>query len=180
MEEAKLKKAFAIVCILCMLVALNACSGSEPTAPEAPVYEEAAPKDFAIPLGDTGVKIVIPSDGGFETYESELNDFLGGNPGGTWKVIVNTEPKSDFPGCTLADYAALSAQANNGEVGQDADGNYYFTYTNEYSAEEIYKFYTAVREVEDQYYRIAFYCFDSSWEELGPQFADWSTTIEVE
>ena len=175
-----MKKTLAVACIFCMLVALTACSGSQPTALEAPVYEETASEDFAIPLVDTSIKIVIPSDGGFETYESELNDFSGGNPGGTWRVIVNAEPKSDYPDCTLADYTALSAQVNEGEVGQDTDGNYYFTYTNEYSAEEIYKFYTAVRESEDQYIRIAFYCFDSNWEELGQQFADWAKTIEVE
>ena len=55
MEEAKLKKTLAMVCIFCMLVALTACSGSQPTATDAPVYEETVPEDFAIPLGDTGM-----------------------------------------------------------------------------------------------------------------------------
>ena len=180
MEEAKLKKTLAMVCIFCMLIALTACSGSQPTAPEAPVYEETAPEDFAIPLGDTGIKVVIPSDGGFETYESELNDFLGGNPGGTWRVIVNTEPKSDYPDCTLADYVALSAQVNEGEVGQDADGNYYFTYTNETDANEVYKFHSIVKEGAEKYYHISFYCFEEFWDVFGNQFADWATTVEVD
>lgn len=107
-------------------------------------------------------------------------NFFGGGPGGDWRIIVNTESKSDFPDCTLADYASLTAQANEGEVGQDADGNYFFTYVNIISDEETYKFYTAVREGSEKYYRVSFYCFDEYWETFGDRFAEWAMTIEVE
>ena len=176
-----MKKAFSVILVLCILVGLTACGGSEPVTNNPTVLEqETLPEDLVIPLGDTGVKVEIPGDVGFERFESELNDFFGGSPGGTWLVIVNVEPKSDYPDCTLADYVALSAQANEAEFAQESDGNYFFTYTNEYSADEIYKFYTAVRENDEQYYRIAFYCPDFFWENYGQQFAAWAKTIEVE
>ncbi len=171
-----MRKLTAIIMVLCMLFALTACGSGDVIADDTTSIEE----DFAIPLGSSGAKVVIPPEMGFETYESEFNDFYGGGPNGEWRIIVNTEPKSDFPDCTLADYSYLCAQANNGELLQDADGNYYFIYTNEVSAEESYKFYTAVREGSENYYRVAFYCFTNLWDYYSAQFADWAATIEVE
>ena len=176
-----MKTVFSVILVFCILVGLTACGGSEPVANNPTVLEqEALSENLVIPLGDTGVTVEIPGDAGFERFESELNDFFGGSPGGVWLVIANVEPKSDYPDCTLADYVALSALANEAEFGQDSDGNYFFTYTKEHSASEIYKFYTAVRENDEQYYRIAFYCLDLFWEDYGQQFAAWAKTIEVE
>ena len=172
-----MKKLFAIFFALCMLFALTACGSS---AADEAVPPETVEEDFAIPLGDTGAKVAIPGEMGFETYESELNDFYGGGPSGEWRVIVNTDPKSDFADYTLEDYATLAAQSNDGELAQDADGNYYFIYINEVSPEEIYKNYTTVREGEQDLYRVCFYCFEDLWEYYGESFADWATTVEVE
>lgn len=176
-----MKKFIALILVFGMLFALTACGGGNNTEENtsSPEQDEIT-EDFAIPLGDTGVKVAIPAEMGFERYESELNDFYGGGANGEWRIIVNAEPKSDYADCTLADYASLSAKANNGESAQDADGNYYFTYTNAVSPGEVYKFYTAVREGEDKYYRVAFYCFSEFWDNYSGKFSEWATTIVVE
>jgi len=176
-----MKKLTAIILVFCMIFVVTSCGNSNTIVDETPSTEQdMGSEDFAIPLGETGAKVVIPAEMGFERYESELNEFYGGGPSGEWRIIVNTELKSDYTNCTLADYAELSAQANEGESAQDADGNYYFIYVNEVSDDEIYKFYTAVREGAEKYYRIAFYCFDNTWDHYGEKFAEWATTIEVE
>lgn len=176
-----MKKFTAIILVFGMIFALTACGNSNTTTDKtsSPEQDEIS-EDFAIPLGDTGVKVAIPAEMGFEMYESERNDYYGGGPNGEWRIIVNAEPKSDYADCTLADYAGLSAKANNGEVAQDADGNYYFTYTNAVSPAESYTFYTAVRENEDKYYRVAFYCFSELWDVYSPMFSEWATTIVIE
>ena len=175
-----MKRIAAIILVYCMLFALAACGKNNSTADGSAYPEDLITEDFKYPLGDTGAKVAIPAELGFEAYESELNDFYGGGPGGDWRIIVNTELKSDLADCTLADYASLTAQANEGEVGQDANGNYFFTYVNKISDEETYKFYTAVREGSEKYYRVSFYCFDEYWETFGDRFAEWAMTIEVE
>ncbi len=140
--------------------------------------EDANDEDIAIPLGDTGATVVIPADMGFEAQESELNDFYGLGANQEWAIIANVEPKSDYPDSTIADYTSASAQANEATVGQDSDGNYYFTYVKDMGDGDIYKYYTAVRENETNYIRVAFYCFNDAWDTYGSQFSDWSTTIE--
>jgi hypothetical protein len=174
-----MKKIPALILVLCMFLVLTACGSSnvdELSIPEEDIVTEG----FLIPLGDTGAKVAIPAEMGFERYESELNEFYGGGPNGEWRIIANTELKSDYTDCTLADYCALSAKANGGEAGQDADGNHYFTYTNEVSADEVYRSYTAVREGAEKYYRISFYCFSNLWDNYDEKFSEWATTIEVE
>ena len=140
--------------------------------------EDVNAEDFAIPLGDTGATIVIPADMGFEAQESEINDFYGLGANQEWAIIANVEPKSDYPDSTIADYTSASAQANEATVGQDSDGNYYFTYVKDMGDGDIYKYYTAVRENETNYICVAFYCFNDAWDTYGSQFSDWSTTIE--
>ena len=174
-----MKRLFAIILALCIAFALSACGSSAPE--DDVVYQEdLITEDFAIPLGDTGAKIVLPAELGFESYESEINEFFGGNPGGTWAIIVNTELKSDYPDNTLADYASLCAEANEGEVGLDAEGNYYFIYRNEAGDGDYYKMYTSVREGAEKYYRVSLYCFEDNWDQYKDQFAQWAATIEVE
>ena len=176
-----MKKIIALILAFGMLFTMTACgSGNDVEDNSLSQEKDNVPEDFAIPLGDTGVKVAIPAEMGFERYESELNDFYGGGPNGEWRIIVNAELKSDYADCTLADYASLSAKANNGEVAQDADGNYYFTYTNAVSPSEVYAFYTAVRESGDKYYRVAFYCFSEFWDIYSEKFSDWATTIVIE
>ena len=173
-----MKQLTAMMLSIVMIFVLTACGSARISGEAYP--EDIITEDFKIPLGDTGAKIAIPAEVGFESYDSELNDFYGGGPSGEWRIIVNTEPKSDYPDCTLADYAALSAQANEGTLAQDAQGNYYFTYTNQHSAEDVYTFYTSVREDAEKYYRIALYCFSDAWDVYCEQFAEWAATIEVE
>ena len=174
-----MKRLAAIILVFCILFALSAC-GSNDSADGSAYSEDLITEDFKIPLGNTGAKVAIPAEMGFEAYESELNDFYGGGPGGDWRIIVNTELKSDYADCTLADYALLSAQANGGEASQDANGNYFFTYVNKVSEEDVYKFHTAVREGSEKYYRVSFYCFNEYWDTFSTQFAEWAKTIEVE
>lgn len=140
--------------------------------------EDANNEGIAVPLGDTGATVVIPADTGFEAQESELNDFYGLGANQEWAIIANVEPKSDYPDSTIADYTSASAQANEATVGQDSDGNYYFTYVKDMGDGDIYTYYTAVRENETNYIRVAFYCFNDAWDTYGSQFSDWSTTIE--
>lgn len=142
--------------------------------------EDANTEDIAIPLGDTGATIVIPAEMGFEAQESEMNDFYGLGARQEWAIIANVELKSDYPDTTIADYASLCAESNEGTVGQDLDGNYYFTYVRDMGDGDIYKYYTTVRENETEYIRVACYCFEDTWDIYGSQFSDWSTTIEFE
>ena len=104
---------------------------------------------------------------------SEKNDFFAQGDGGNWAVIVNHEDKEGF---TLEEYAQTCAEANNaGEAKIAADGNYYFEYEN-----EGHHFYTAVRQNNQYYYRVAFYCLKEDWSLLESNFAEWATTIKLE
>lgn len=175
-----MKRLVVVILTFGLLFALAACDNSDSSKYDDMYLEDQITEDFAIPLGETGAKVVIPAEMGFERYESQLNDFFGGGPSGEWAIIANTEPKSDFPDCTLADYASLVAQANEGEVAQDADGNYYYIHVQEVEGDEFYKYYSAIREGKDKYYRISFYCFEKNWEHYGEKFAEWAATIVVE
>lgn len=180
-----MKKLTTLFLALCMLFALTACGNDNTGTTNAGAtddrnvsQEDANIEDIAIPLGDTGATIVIPAEMGFEAQESEINDFYGLGANQEWAIIANVEPKSDYPDSTIADYTSASAQANEATVGQDSDGNYYFTYVKDMGDGDIYKYYTAVRENETNYIRVAFYCFNDAWDTYGSQFSDWSTTIE--
>ena len=174
-----MKRLFLLALTFCMIFVLAACGSGNAPVNEAP--DDVMAEDFKIPLGDTGAKIDIPPEMGFETYESEFNEFYGGGPNGEWKIIVNTDLKSDLTDCTLAEYANLTAQANGAEgAAQDADGNYYFIYRNEADSDKVYKCYTAVREDAEKYYRVTLYCFDDLWDIYSDRFAEWATTVEVE
>ena len=182
-----MKRLTTLFLVFCVLFALTACANDNTGTTNADTtddgnvsQEDVNTEDLAIPLGDTGATVVIPAEMGFEAHESEINDFYGLGANKEWAIIANVESKSDYPDCTLADYASLSAQANEGTVGQDLDGNYYFTYVRDMGDGEIYKYYTAMRETDTEYIRVAFYCFEDAWDAYGSQFGDWSTTIEFE
>ena len=163
-----MKRLTTLFLALFMLFVLTACGNTG----------EQNDEDVVITLGDTGATVVIPSNMGFEAEESELSDFFGHDANQEWAIIANVEPKSDYPDSTIADYASASAQANEATVGQDDNGNYYFTYAKDMGDGDIYKYYTAVRENETNYIRVAFYCFDDDWDTYGSQFIEWSKTIE--
>lgn len=168
-----MKKILSVMLAFCMLFVFTACGNS-------PAMDESdTPEDIAIPLGDTGATVVIPAEMGFETYQSEINDFYGGGPNGEWRIIANTDLKADYEGYTFAEFVENTALANNGTAAQDDNGNYYFTYENSGNDGQKYKFYTAVREGETEYYRVSFYCFANLWDYYSVKFADWAATIEV-
>ena len=180
-----MKRLITLFLALCMLFALTACGNDNTGTTNAGTtdngnvsQENANTEDIAIPLGDTGATVVIPADMGFETQESEMNDFYGLGANQEWAIIANVEPKSDYPDFTIADYTSASAQANEATVGQDLDGNYYFTYIKDLGDGDIYKYFTAVRENETSYIRVAFYCFEDAWESYKNEFSEWATTIE--
>ncbi len=130
------------------------------------------PQPNVITLGDLGITLELPEGHGLEPQESKLNAYFATSLGGNYAVIVNFDEKGDY---TLEEYANDVAIANNAQKAELAeDGNYYFTYSN-----EGYHFYTAVRQTDTAYYRIAFYCFEDDWASLGRLFANWAATIKM-
>lgn len=130
-------------------------------------------ENLTIPLGDTGITFELPSEHAFEGKTSENNDFYGQGDSGNWAIIVNHEDKEGF---TLEEYAQACAEANNaGEAKIASDGNYYFEYEN-----GEYHNYTAVRQNNQYYYRVSFYCMKEYWSEYESDFADWATTIKLD
>lgn len=163
----KLACVLLAMCLICGI--LSACGGGAGAGGK----DETEPKEIVVDFGETGAKITLPGELGFEQMTSELNEYFGVGANGEWSIIVNTDEKGDY---TLEEYAELTAEANEATRAiKDPDGNYYFTYKN-----EGYHFYTAVREGAQKYYRIAFYCFGDVWSDYADSFAQWASTIEVE
>ena len=160
-----MKRALCIVVIIAMAAALCAGCQAEP--------EPSQPYDAEVRLGGTGASVVLPSDVGFEEQKSELNDFFGRAGNGEWCIIVN---RSDKEGFTFEEYCSETASANNaGEVLRDEAGEPYFTYM-----EGGYRFYAAVREGEENYYCVVFYCFNEVWDYYEDDFAIWAATVTVQ
>lgn len=165
-----MKRLTTLFLVLCMLFAFTACGNIGGQSDE----------DMVIDLGDTGATVVIPAKMGFEVQESEMNDFYGLGANKEWAIIANVDLKSDYPDYTLAEYASLTAQANKGSTpGQDLNGNYYFTYVRDMGDNDVYKYYTAIRESDTGYIRVSFYCFEDAWDTYRPQFKDWAETIKI-
>ena len=162
-----MKKWMSICLSVCLMAGmLTACGG------DAGKRDETVPVDMVYELGETGVKITLPTEVGFEQRESELNDFFGIGASGEWSIIVNSDEKGGY---TLDEYANLTAEVNDAyKAIKDPDGSYYFTYSS-----DGYWFYTAVREGAEKYYRIAFYCFGDVRTQYAEQFEQWAKTIEV-
>lgn len=155
----------------CAVLALSLFAGIFAGCGNAGGETKPAP-DMEFKLGETGVVVTLPGDLGFGQMESSLNDYFGVGGNGEWCIIVNQDEKSDY---TLEEYAKLTAEANDSNrVQKDADGNYYFIYKN-----DEYHFYTAIRETQDSFYRVAFYCFKDVWGNYSERFAQWATTIEI-
>lgn len=172
-----MKKVTAILLGICMILTLTACgnvNGDNSAGQDGTISEE-----LTIPLGDTGAEVDIPAELGFETIDKLGNDFSGGAPSGDWAITVNTRLKSDWPDYTLEKFAEYAAEAFNGELEQDANGNYSFTYLTEGSNGNPTKVYCCVREGEEKYYLIAFHCFTNLWDQYADMFTEWATTIEV-
>ena len=163
-----MKRLTTLFLALCMLFALTACGNIGGQNDE----------DVVITLGDTGATVVIPANMGFEAQESEQNDFYGLSANQEWAIIANVEPKSDYPNSTIADYVSLYAQEYDGTVRQDLSDNYYFTYNYDMGEDGVYCYFTAVRENDSEFIRVAFYCREESWDTYRDQFLNWSTTIE--
>lgn len=83
---------------------------------------------------------------------------------------------------TTSDYAELVITANmleGSEVMKDAEGNEYFTYTNE-SNGRTYFYYAVVRKGSDAFWLCQFACLDKNTEKYTPKFTEWAKTIIVE
>ena len=159
-----MKKFLIVALALCLMLGIfSGCNAETETVPAEMEYQ----------LDDTGASIVLPTELGFERMESELNDYFGIGANGEWCIIVNRDEKTEY---TLEDYAKESAKVNNADDAlKDADGNYYFIYET-----EEYHFYTAVREGQQYYYRVAFYCFNDVWDSYKDRFSTWASTIQVD
>lgn len=161
----KMKRWFPCVAWMLAVLLLVGCSGAP---------GKSLPAEQTVQLGDLNVTVTLPTDLGFEAQESQLNDFFGAGASGEWCIIANVDEKGEYP---LEEYAHFTAQANGADdANVDANGNYYFTYINE---EEGYRFYTAVREDTDHFYRIAFYCHEDLWESYEARFIQWAATIQL-
>lgn len=153
-----------VLIILLVPILLAGCGGNN--------IDNGAQESLTMPLGDTGITFELPSKYGFEAQTSENNDFFGLGDGGNWAIIANHEDKEGY---TLEEYAQAAAEANKaGEAKIASDGNYYFEYEN-----GDYHYYTAVRQDNENYYRVAFYCFKEDWSDYESKFADWATTIKL-
>lgn len=161
-----MKKWISVCLCICLLAGVLTACGKEAKK------DETAPMEILGELGETGVKITLPVDVGFEQRESELNEYFGIGANGEWSIIVNSDEKNGYE---LEEYAKLTAEANGSlKAVVDPDGNYYFVYSS-----DGYWFYTAVREGAEKYYRIAFYCFGDVRSQYDPLFREWAKTIEV-
>ena len=158
-----------IFIVLLLPILLIGCGTNNSLVENSGILEEVLP----IPLGNTGITVEIPSEYGFEAKKSEKNDFYGLSSSEEWAIIVNHDDKDGY---TLEEYAQAVAISNNaGKAKIASDGNYYFEYKN-----GEYHFYTAIRQNDKYYYRVAFYCFEEDWSKYESIFADWSTTIRLE
>ena len=161
-----MKKWICICLSVCLLAgALTACG-------KGAKQDETTPAEMTGALGETGVKLTLPTDVILEQRESELNEYFGIGSTGDWSVIVNSDAKGGY---TLKEYANQTAEVNGAlKAVKDTDGNYYFSYSS-----DGYWFYTAVREGAEKYYRVAFYCFSDVSNVYSEQFEQWAKTIEV-
>ena len=131
-------------------------------------------KNSMISLGETGISLKLPSKYGLKARTSKINDYFGESTNREWAIIVNHEEKDIY--ADIDEYAQTSAVANKaGKAKIESDGNYYFEYKN-----GEYHFYTAVRQNEKYYYRIAFYCYEEEWSEYQDDFEEMATTIRLE
>ena len=134
-----------------------------------PEFTEPALNTYTFDVGFT-----VSMDSVLEEQVSELNDFFALGDDGTYAVVANVEPLSDY--ADLNEYATLSAEANNGQVHTASDGSLYFEYINQ---EENYHYYTAVRQGSESFYRVSFYCEDSDWPLYEARFDTWAQTLVV-
>ncbi len=172
-----MKKVTAILLGLCMILTLTACgsaNGDNNAGQGGPISEK-----ITITLGDTGAEVTIPAELGFEAIEKMGNEFSGGGPSGEWAITANTKLKSEYVGYTLEKFAELVAQTFNGEMAQDANGNYYLTYSTVDSNGNPCKVYCCVREGAEKYYLVEFHCISDYWDQYVDMFTEWATTVEV-
>ena len=166
-----MKNATKLLCLLLALMLLTGCTAAGDGNADT-TTADTTPADIVYQF-DCGFSVTMPR--GFRKQQSQLNDFFGTGDNGTFAIIANVEPKSEYE--SLENYAQLQAEANDaGEVQTDAQGNYYITYSN---SEYRYHYYSTIREGAESYYRIAFYCPEVKWESYEPSFIQWSSTLTV-
>lgn len=133
--------------------------------------DESINKTVETALGDTGFSVQLPADAGFAQQESEKHEFFGtGIMDGSFAIMANRDEKGDY---NMETYAKELAEVNGAEGAKiAADGNYYFT-----RSDGEYTFYTAMRQTEESFCRITFYCFTKDWTKFESRFVEWATTI---
>ncbi len=125
-----------------------------------------------IKLGDLNVTVQLPEGHGLNQQESTRNDYFATSLNGNYAVIANLDEKEDFD-YTLEAYTKSTAEANKAEILDTTDaGHYYFTYK-----DADYHYYVSIRQAEEGFYRVTFYCFEKDWVAFEQLFSLWSGTI---
>ncbi len=178
-----MKKIISFALCLCMLSAIVAGCGTTPNfGNDGPVVTTQTPTtQTPTTTEDPGttytfdVGFSVTMDAVLEEQQSQLNDFYALGNDGTFAIICNLEPISDYE--SLDEYATLAADANGATAEKAADGNYFLNYINE---QDDYHFYTAIRQGAENYYRVAFYCPTSNWSTYDDLFPLWAETVTVQ
>ena len=132
--------------------------------------DESINKTVETVLGDTGFSVQLPADAGFAQQASEKHEFFGTGMNGSFAIMASRDEKGDY---NMETYAKELAEVNGAEEAKiAADGNYYFT-----RSDGQYTFYTALRQTEENFCRITFYCFTKDRTEFESLFVEWATTI---
>lgn len=172
-----MKKVFSIsmlivVSLLCFI--LYGCSSSggvkNPNNDTDQYPVESVNKTVETALGDTGFSVELPAEAGFEQQASENHEFFGTGMEGSFAIMASRDEKGDYD---METYASTIAELNGAEDPKiAADGNFYLI-----RSDGKYTFYTALRQNEEHFCRISFYCFSEDWTEFESLFAEWATTI---
>lgn len=165
-----------VVLLLCFLLCgCNRSGDASYPDPDTENYtdestDESINQTIETALGDTGFSVKLPADANFQEQASEKHEFFGTGMNGSFAIMASRDEKGDYD---MASYANEIARLNDAEDPKiAADGNYYLI-----RSDDKYTFYTALRQTEEQFCRITFYCFTEDWTEYESLFAEWATTI---
>ena len=130
--------------------------------PEPKVFTK---EDFRITLTDAFTEVEQP--GFFASYTSK-----------TAMVFAAREDAALFGDITLEEYCKLVMEANGyaGKTMQQADGYYWFDYTDTPQSEEIY-YMIACFQIEDAFFVVNFTTPAGNQAKMGDTFRQWAATV---